>query len=223
MMTGKKGGESVRIKEVEDLVGITRKNIRFYEKEGLLSPGRELENSYRDYSAEDVARLRIIKLLRKLDMPISSISDVLEGRISLREASHLHALLLEEQQAGIANAQRVCHMISEAGCGLEDLDTEHYLDEIACAEAGSTVLVNIHSSDTVKKYRESVLASGVIVAILLALATLVLILSHRGVLPVALVYVFAGLIFLLMVGVIVALISRIREIRGGEENDLSQY
>ena len=53
----------MRIKEVEDLVGITKKNIRFYEKEGLLTPGRELENSYRDYTEEDVSRLRIIKLL----------------------------------------------------------------------------------------------------------------------------------------------------------------
>ena len=213
----------MRIKEVEDLVGITRKNIRFYEQEGLLSPGRELENSYRDYSEEDIARLKIIKLLRKLDMPISSIGDVLEGRLSLREAAHLHALLLEEQRTSIVNAQRVCQMISQADCSLEDLDAERYLDEIACAEEGSTVLVNIRSSDTVKKYRESVLASGVIVAILLALATLVLILSHRGVLPIALVYVFAGLILLLMVGVVIALISRIREIRGGEENDLGQY
>ena len=32
----------MRIKEVEDLVGITKKNIRFYEKEGLLTPRREL-------------------------------------------------------------------------------------------------------------------------------------------------------------------------------------
>ena len=213
----------MRIKEVEDLVGITRKNIRFYEKEGLLSPGRELENSYRDYTESDIARLRIIKLLRKLDMPISSISDVLEGRISLREAAHLHALLLEEQRAGIVNAQRVCQRISQEDCKLEDLDAERYLSEIAYAEEGSTVLVNIRSSDTVKKYRESALASGVIVAILLALATLVLILSHRGVLPIGLVYVFAALILLLMAGVIVALISRIREIREGEENDLSQY
>lgn len=223
MCPNERGGEAVRIKEVEDLVGITRKNIRFYEKEGLLSPGRELENSYRDYTEADIARLRIIKLLRKLDMPISSISDVLEGRISLREAAHLHALLLEEQRAGIVNAQRVCQRISQEDCKLEDLDAERYLSEIACAEEGSTVLVNIRSSDTVKKYRESALASGVIVAILLALATLVLILSHRGVLPIGLVYVFAALILLLMAGVIVALISRIREIREGEENDLSQY
>ena len=33
----------MRINEVERLVGITKRNIRFYEKEGLLSPGRSSE------------------------------------------------------------------------------------------------------------------------------------------------------------------------------------
>ena len=146
----------MRIKEVEDLVGITKKNIRFYEKEGLLTPGRELENSYRDYTDDDVKRLRIIRLLRKLDMPISAISDVLEERLSLPEALHLHALLLEEQRCGIVNAQRVCRLISESGETLNQLDTEHYLEEILRGEENSTELVDIHRKDTVKKYRESV-------------------------------------------------------------------
>ena len=37
------------IKEVEILTGITKANIRFYEKEGLLAPGRS-SNNYREYS-----------------------------------------------------------------------------------------------------------------------------------------------------------------------------
>ena len=39
----------LKINEVEALVGITRKNIRFYEAEGLLSPRRNSQNGYRDY------------------------------------------------------------------------------------------------------------------------------------------------------------------------------
>ena len=33
----------MKINQVEQLVGITKKNIRFYEKEGLLSPERNSE------------------------------------------------------------------------------------------------------------------------------------------------------------------------------------
>ena len=59
----------MKINEVEAAVGVTKKNIRFYEEEGLISPSREPGNGYRSYSQADVERLRRIKLLRKLDVP----------------------------------------------------------------------------------------------------------------------------------------------------------
>lgn len=34
----------MRINKVEELVGITKKNIRFYEEKGLLTPERNTEN-----------------------------------------------------------------------------------------------------------------------------------------------------------------------------------
>ena len=213
----------MRIKEVEDLVGITKKNIRFYEKEGLLSPGRELENSYRDYTDEDVKRLHVIKLLRKLDMPISGISDVLEGRIALPEALHLHALLLEEQRLGIVNAQRVCRLISETGIGLEELDAAQYLEEIRRGEENSTVLVNIQSSDTVKKYRESVIVSIVIVALLLVLAVFLVYLNSEGAVSAGVLIACAAILAIVIIGVIAAVITRLKELKGGEENDLGNY
>ena len=43
----------MKIKQVEELVGITSKNIRFYEDQGLFHPNRS-ENGYRDYGAKDV-------------------------------------------------------------------------------------------------------------------------------------------------------------------------
>ena len=54
----------MKINEVEAAVGVTKKNIRFYEEEGLISPRREPGNGYRSYSEADVERLRRIKLLR---------------------------------------------------------------------------------------------------------------------------------------------------------------
>ncbi len=213
----------MRIKEVEDLVGITKKNIRFYEKEGLLTPGRELENSYRDYTEDDVRRLRVIKLLRKLDMPISAISDVLEGRQSLPEALHLHSLLLEEQRCNIVNAQRVCRLITESGEALAELDTERFLDEILRGEENSTELVDIHRKDTVRKYRESVIVSIVIVALLLVLAVFLIYLKQAGTMSVGVLLACSAIIVIVLVGVVAAIIERMKEIRGGEENDLDNY
>ena len=59
----------MKIKQVEELVGITRKNIRFYEDQGLLNVERA-ENGYREYHQADVIRLQEIKLFRKMDISI---------------------------------------------------------------------------------------------------------------------------------------------------------
>lgn len=59
----------MKIKDVEEQLDITKSNIRFYEKEGLITPNRT-ENGYRDYSEEDVRRLKEIVILRKLGIPV---------------------------------------------------------------------------------------------------------------------------------------------------------
>ena len=63
----------MKIKQVEELVGITRKNIRFYEEQGLLNVERA-ENGYREYHRADIARLQEIKLFRKMDISIEEMS-----------------------------------------------------------------------------------------------------------------------------------------------------
>ena len=46
----------MKINEVEKATGIRDANIRFYEKEGLISPSRN-SNGYREYSESDVRRI----------------------------------------------------------------------------------------------------------------------------------------------------------------------
>ena len=57
----------MKIKDMERQVGVTKANIRFYEKEGLLSPARG-ENNYREYTEEDREVLEKIKYLRMLSL-----------------------------------------------------------------------------------------------------------------------------------------------------------
>ena len=48
----------MKINEVEELLNTPRANIRYYEKEGLINVSRK-ENGYRNYTEEDIARLKI--------------------------------------------------------------------------------------------------------------------------------------------------------------------
>lgn len=74
----------MKIKQVEELVGITRKNIRFYEDQGLLNVERA-ENGYREYHQADVIRLQEIKLFRKMDISIEEMKLLFRNETSLRK------------------------------------------------------------------------------------------------------------------------------------------
>ena len=67
----------MNVKEAEKVSGISGQNIRYYEKEGLITPKRNPVNSYRDYDEENIRSLKIIRMLRMLDMPIEQIRLIL--------------------------------------------------------------------------------------------------------------------------------------------------
>lgn len=101
------------IKEVEELTGITKQNIRFYEKKGLVKPERNAENDYRNYSARDIEDILMIKMLRKLDMPMEEIRGILEKEISITEAVRQHGEKLREEENKLQAAIRMCQEIQK--------------------------------------------------------------------------------------------------------------
>ena len=71
------------IKETEKSTGLSRSNIRFYEKEGLIAPARTEGNGYRDYSEADIENIKKIAFLRTLGISVENIRDIMAGEISL--------------------------------------------------------------------------------------------------------------------------------------------
>lgn len=71
------------IGELEPLVGLEPKTIRFYERAGLASPKRH--GRLRTYRMKDVERLRAIKYLRQFGVSIAKIKEILalQGDISV--------------------------------------------------------------------------------------------------------------------------------------------
>ena len=123
-------------KQMEELTGITRQNIRYYERQGLLEPARDAGNAYRDYSDEDVRRLKLIKMLRMLDMPLKEIKEVLDGTLPLKEAAARQQEALLRQQKQIQAAVEVCANIRKEKS--EAIDVDSYLDRMEhMAKSGS--------------------------------------------------------------------------------------
>jgi len=116
----------MNIKKAEELSGVSRQNIRFYEREGLLLPERNAENDYREYHAEHIHTLKQIRAMRMLDMPLDRIRLVLEGTLSPAEAAAEQRQKLKEQQEQLAAAIRFCEEWT-AISRLEDMDVDAIL------------------------------------------------------------------------------------------------
>ena len=101
------------IKEAEQITGITTQNIRYYEKQKLLTPKRNRGNSYREYSDEDINRLKMIRLFRSLDMPIGDIRRMFDGEVSLEDTIRLQMRRLENEREKLAAALDFCGTIKE--------------------------------------------------------------------------------------------------------------
>lgn len=85
----------MKINEVEAQVGITKKNIRFYEEQGLIAPRRNSENGYREYGPREVDQLRQVKLLRKLGVPLEEIRKMQSGTHTVGDGMRRHLVTLE--------------------------------------------------------------------------------------------------------------------------------
>jgi DNA-binding transcriptional MerR regulator len=66
-----------KIGEAATRSGVSAANIRFYEKDKLLSPQGRGDNSYRMYSDSDIHRLRFIRACRALDMSLGEVRTLL--------------------------------------------------------------------------------------------------------------------------------------------------
>lgn len=62
------------IKDIEEMTGIPATAIRFYDKRGLLVFVKRSPNGMRIFTDRDVEKIRLIQLLRNLDMPVNVIS-----------------------------------------------------------------------------------------------------------------------------------------------------
>ena len=72
----------MQISEVMKRTGLSRKAVYLYEEKGLLSPGKVsvgVVREYREYTEEDVRRLRMIAHLRELDFCLADIEKILNS------------------------------------------------------------------------------------------------------------------------------------------------
>ena len=216
----------MKINEVEAAVGITKKNIRFYEEEGLITPSREPGNGYRSYSPADVERLRRIKLLRKLDVPLAEIRDMLEGRCTLAEGMARQLERLHTRRTDLDEAVSFCTLLQQEPGSLDELDVEQTLARLAAKEEQGVTFVDIeHTDRKAERIKGALVGAGIFVAImLLTIGILAWAFYASGEWPpLPLGVVLFGIPAGCIAGTLKVLLDRIKEIGKGEEDAYRNY
>ena len=212
----------MKINEVEAAVGVTKKNIRFYEEEGLITPSREPGNGYRSYSQADVERLRRIKLLRKLDVPLAEIREMLEGQKTLAEGMAQQLERLSTRRKDLDEAIGFCTVLEKASGNLEELDVEQTLARLAAREEQGVTFVNIERTDRKgERIRGACIGAALFVALMaFVIATMAWAFysDPQEAPPLPLLIVLFGIPVGCIVGTLKVLLERIEEIGKGEED-----
>lgn len=106
------------INEIAKRCPITKKAVQYYVEQDLIAP-KILENGYKDFSEEDVERLKQVVLYRKLGLSISEIKRVLKNHKELTPVLYQKTLELEQEKIKQELLKRI-----ENGEKVEDLESE---------------------------------------------------------------------------------------------------
>lgn len=216
----------MKINEVEAQVGITKKNIRFYEEKGLLSPSRNSENGYRNYGQAEVNALLRIKLLRKLGVPIEEIRRMQAGAQTVGDGMRRHLITLERERRNIESAICLCQQLQNRTERLDELDAQSVLSEMERMERTGATFQDKQRQDVRIRYVAPIAVSAAVVALMASLAGLfawAFVADPAGAPPLAVVAVLESVPVLLICGVLFALFQRIKEIEKGEADDAKKY
>ncbi|OAD89222.1 transcriptional regulator, MerR family [Clostridiales bacterium KLE1615] len=122
---------NMTIKDVEERTGLSRSNIRFYEKEKLIEPSRNESNGYRDYSENDVENIKKIAYLRTLGISIEDIRSIISEKVTLQEMLEKQKEVLKNQITDLNKAKLMCEkMLDEESISYEKLQVEQYVTDL---------------------------------------------------------------------------------------------
>ncbi len=213
----------MKINQVEELTGISKKNIRFYEEQGLIRPNRDSANGYREYSLADVTDLNRVKLLRKLGISCEDIRRILDGDLSLRECIDHHIISLSHRRQDLMHNQEICEQLIEEHTEFSGLDAEAYLEKISEMEKGGTRFMNVRESDVRKRRTGAIAAAVTAIGLFVILLGVILWANKQDPAPKVILWLMFMIIGSMIIGTILALLQRLKEVQKGEIDEASKY
>jgi len=69
------------ISQVSKLIGVARSTLLYYERIGIITPKRNLENGYREYSQKDIDSLLLVRQLQQAGLSLKESINIMHGNL----------------------------------------------------------------------------------------------------------------------------------------------
>ncbi len=162
----------MKINAAEALSGVSKKNIRFYEEQGLLRPQRNAENGYRVYGEEEVQILLRIRLMRKLGVSIEEIRKMLDGTHTVGDGMRRHLISLEREKRNLEQSMQLCEQLQNVERPIGMVDAQEMLEHMAQLEQGGVRFPEQQEVRT--RYAAPVVVAAAVSIVMLGLCALVI-------------------------------------------------
>ena len=149
------------------------------------------------------------------------------GAHTVGDGMRRHLISLERERQNLEAAIRLCGGLTDRRERLEDLDAQALLEEMARMEQEGTTFMNKQKQDTRRRRYVAPVLITILMAVLMAgLIWLVLWafeVDPAGAPPLPVLALFVAIPAAVVIGVVIALVQRVREIERGEEDDARNY
>ena len=213
----------MKINQAAELAGITSKNIRFYEDQGLITPARDAGNGYRDYSMEDVEQLCRIKLLRMLGISCENIRRLQSGALDFDTCMDERMTELEKSSSNIEHMKTMCRVLRDETDNLSEIKASVYLERMKELEKGGAKFVNARMTDMRKRKTGAIISAIVIIVFLILVLGAMLYFNESDPAPRGVIAFFIIVFAVIGISGGYVLKQRIDEVKKGEIDEASKY
>lgn len=132
----------MKIRELENLLSISRSNIRFYEKQGLFSPERKI-NNYREYTEQDIEVLKKIIIFRKMGFTVEEIKLIQNNELSFTEAMANAQHRIEDEIEQLNGSLKLIKQVAQENSSFDEIDIDGHWNAITKYEKSGEKFVDI--------------------------------------------------------------------------------
>ena len=132
-----------------------------------------------------------------------------------------HMITLNREEENIKQKKSICMQLESSGEHLVNMDTEKYLLLMKEMEKKGVRFMNVKQTDTRKK--APIIVTGVMIVLMIATIALLLWAAKVDPIPLPFLLLIIAMPIAVIVGVLLALKERMKQIEGGEEDAARKY